>query len=218
MTKDLLKLFEKFKRHDKHKVFHDFVALIALEISFPFQRRTQPERVKMYHTLKDQYDDEEHQLFRLLFQEVINKMEEQIADVLGQLYMELGIANKSLGQCFTPTSIGTVMADIATPSANVIQQQIDEKGYFTMYEPSCGSGMLIISLIKKMRNLGFNPQTQLFVMAQDLDLKSVHMLYIQLSLLGIPAIISHSDTLEDSMTKNQWKTPFFFLSPLNLPK
>ena len=51
-----------------------------------------------------------------------------------------------------------------------------------------------------MKERGINPQTCLKVVAQDLDWKGVYMTYLQLSVLGIKAIVVQGDTLQDPFT------------------
>ena len=43
-------------------------------------------------------------------------------------------------------------------------------------------------------------QTKMLAVATDIDLKCVHMAYIQLSLYGIPAVVIHGNTL----TVEEW--------------
>ena len=118
--------------------------------------------------------------------------------------MQLELANKQRGQCFTPPSIGNLMANC------LFHQAIEQQGYYTLNEPTCGSGALIIAFCKTMREKGYNPQTQLHVIAQDIDLKSVQMCFVQLSLLGIPAEIQHANPLTGEVM-DCYFTPFYYL-------
>jgi hypothetical protein len=65
---------------------------------------------------------------------------------------------------------------------------------------------MIIALAHAMREAGFNQQQTLHVTAVDVDIRAVHMAYIQLSLLHIPAVIVHGNalTLEEW---SHWHTP-----------
>lgn len=67
-------------------------------------------------------------------------------------------------------------------------------------------GATIIALVRTMLKRGYNPQKQLFVICGDLDIKAVQMTYIQLSLLGIPAVVKNQDALTLE-TKSIWYTP-----------
>lgn len=48
------------------------------------------------------------------------------------------------------------------------------------------------------------------VTAQDIDLKCVHMTYLQLSLYGIPAVVIHGNTLTVEEW-SRWYTPVYML-------
>lgn len=87
---------------------------------------------------------------------------------------------------------------------------IKEKGFITVYEPATGGGSTIIGLALALKDKGYNYQKDMMVTAVDLDIKAVHMCYIQLSLLGIPAVVIHGNTLSIE-TFEEWKTPFYIL-------
>ena len=56
-----------------------------------------------------------------------------------------------------------------------------------------------------MRDEGINYQHCLHVTAIDLDSVAVHMAYVQCTLLHIPALILHGDTLRGDVY-SQWRT------------
>ena len=72
-----------------------------------------------------------------------------------------------------------------------------------------------IAFAEVMKEKGYNPQKQLLVIAQDLDIKAVHMAYIQLSLLGLQAKVYHMNTLTLE-TYSEWKTPFWILKKFQI--
>ena len=53
-------------------------------------------------------------------------------------------------------------------------------------------------------------QAQLSVITQDIDLKSVQMCFVQLSLLGIPAEIQHANRLTGEVM-DCYFTPLYYL-------
>ncbi|OOF38286.1 hypothetical protein BKK49_09925, partial [Rodentibacter rarus] len=134
---------------------------------------------------------------------LVEYLEEEPQDILGQIYMNLNIANKQRGQCFTPLCISELMA-----KASIEMEK--QEGVYCINDPSCGSGALLIGTIKSLINRGMNPNNDIFVTANDLDRKSVMMCYIQLSLLGATAIITHGNTLTGEIFE-QWKTPLYYL-------
>lgn len=118
-------------------------------------------------------------------------LEEEIQDVLGEVYMAAGLGNKNTGQFFTPFHLSEAVASLAVP------KDISPQNPITMNEPSCGGGGMIIAVVKVLKDRGINPQTCMDVIAQDLDWKGVYMTYVQLSLLGIKATVVQGNTLAE---------------------
>lgn len=56
---------------------------------------------------------------------------------------------------------------------------------------------MIIAAAKVLKAKGVDYQRKMDVVAQDLDWKGVYMCYLQLSLLGIPAVCVQGDTLAE---------------------
>lgn len=185
-------------KHDNLIAFSDFVEITACAISKPFF-----DRDNQYFAIQSRYSDDEMRMFQNMAFHLIEYLEEEPQDILGQIYMNLNIANKQRGQCFTPLCISELMAKAS------IEIEKKEKIY-RINDPSCGSGALIIGTIKSLINCGMNPNNEVFATASDLDRKSVMMCYIQLSLLGVPAIITHGNTLTGEIFE-QWKTPLYYL-------
>jgi len=66
-------------------------------------------------------------------------------------------------------------------------------------------------------NYDFNYARNCFIVAEDIDLRCVHMCYLQLALAGVPAIIKHQNTLTREKW-SVWKTPAFILQYLRFRK
>jgi type I restriction-modification system DNA methylase subunit len=116
-------------------------------------------------------------------------------DVLGSVYHELELHNKWAGQYFTPFTICEFMAKMTLADSGDLKEKIEARGFVRAAEPSCGSGAMMIALALGMKAEGINYQQDLHVTATDVDLKCVHMCFIQSSLLGIPAVIIHGNSL-----------------------
>ena len=54
---------------------------------------------------------------------------------------------------------------------------------------------MIIAAAQTLKEKGVDYQRKMRVVAQDLDWKGVYMCYLQLSLLGIDAVVAQGDTL-----------------------
>lgn len=134
-------------------------------------------------------------------------METEIQDVLGKTFHDLELHNKYAGQFFTPYPVCRMMAKMTITNH---EQLIEKRGFVTAQEPAVSSGSIVIALAQEMRDAGVNYQEHLHVTAIDVDPKCVHMTYVQFSLLNIPAVIIHGNTL--SMTEQErWYTPAHIL-------
>lgn len=116
--------------------------------------------------------------------------------------MSQELGNSKVGQFFTPFHISQMTADMAI-------EQIEQDGKCILYEPSCGSGGMIIAAAKKIKQEGYDYQRQMEVVAQDIDWRSVYMTYVQLSLLGINAVVCQGDSLSNEVIseENRLYTP-----------
>ncbi|MPN25290.1 hypothetical protein SDC9_172697 [bioreactor metagenome] len=94
--------------------------------------------------------------------------------------------------------------------SGTIEENIQKHGYISVSEPTCGSGGMVIAMAEELKQLGYNPTSKMWVVAQDIDRKCCCMAYIQLTLLAIPAAIIWGDTLRVEC-REQWITTGYFL-------
>ena len=186
-------------------VFRDFLSLSTYSLVQPFYRS--PDIEKIYNLIIKDYTKEQAVEFSKLLAFLIEALEKQHQDFLGQIFMELGFGNAKKGQFFTPYSVCKLMAEI---NFSDFEYKLSQKDFITLSEPCCGSGGIIIALAETMKNKGYNYQHQLFVEAIDIDEICFKMTYIQLSLLGIPAKVIRGDTLTMRYFEVLY-TPFYFL-------
>ena len=134
-------------------------------------------------------------------------METEMSDFLGEIYMESGCGNKNTGQFFTPFHLSYACARLSLCGK-------DHSKPIAINEPSCGGGGMIIAAAKTLKDCGVNYQCSMKVVAQDLDWKAVYMCYVQLSLLGINAIVIQGNTLTE--TWNSRPKECIFRTPKNM--
>lgn len=194
-------------RYTSREIFYRFVEMGAIAISNAVDKRNYDKREKRYLQLASEFNDKELNQIVKMFAELTLALEEEPGDVLGSIYCEMEMSNKHIGQVFTPIHISRLLGDI---SLSEIKEIIDNKGYITVLEPACGGGSTLIGLALAMRDAGYNYQKHLCVQAIDIDIKAVHMCYLQLSLLGIPAEIIHGDSLAVKYY-DYWFTPLYIL-------
>ena len=189
VVKGLKKLAQKYSMHN---IFFDFIKVFALSIqnSFVVHDDVWEQRETEYLAIIKKYSEEERtEISRLLGLLVSAYEQKPFADTLGEIYMSCSLGNKHMDQYFTPYYVARMMAEIQ------LKNDITEP--FSLYEPTCGSGVMIIAAAETLHHRNINYQKYLKVTAQDLDWTCVYMTYIQLSLLGIKAHVMQGDTLSE---------------------
>lgn len=189
------------------EVFRDFCELSAIALRNSVDIRGREEREERYLQVVSGYSAEEANRFAELLAALTVALEQELSDVLGHLYMSLDLGNEDAGQFFTPYDVGLAVAQLTSTG---LSAQLADREYITVAEPACGSGGMIVAFAQTMREEGFNYQNQLHVTAQDIDPTAVHMTYIVLSLLHIPAVVVHGNTLLME-ARDRWHTPAHIL-------
>lgn len=192
--KDIIKILNSISgRYSMYEVFSDWIRCGALAISnscqFFHDRIWQDREQEYINTMKKYQPEEQNRLIEMMCL-LTETLENEMEDVLGQIYMDAGMGSRSAGQFFTPWHLSLLCAEMSLPD-------LDENGYYRIYEPSCGGGGMIIAAACAIRNRGQDYQRCMRVVAQDLDWKGVYMCYLQLSLLGIRAVVVQGDTLRE---------------------
>ncbi len=101
-------------------------------------------------------------------------------DRLGNAFQKLGMSGKD-GIDFTPPDLTRLMARIAVGAQFVLPPE----GYFTVTDPTCGSGITLLAAAEQIADAGYNPCQHLVMQAADLNRTCAHMAYVNLSLYGI---------------------------------
>lgn len=203
--KEFMKLVqENARRHRKHEVFRDFCELAALAISNSVDLIQREKREARYMEIIGTYEKDEAYRFKQMLAQLVDSLSLGFHDSLGTIFMSLELGDHWKGQYFTPFSVAYMMAKITTSHLDAI---IERNGFFTANEPAAGAGAMVIGLANAIEEKGLNYQQVMHVTAQDIDETAVHMAYIQLSLLHIPAIVLHGNSLWPEKTWGHWVTP-----------
>lgn len=202
--KALAKLIgEASHRHRKWKVFSDFVEMAAISIANACL--SDREREQRYMQIIKAYNPDEMTLFPKMLGHVTMALECEYGDVLGETYMMLELGNDDRGQFFTPYDVCLLMAQ-----THDIAIQAERDDIVTVSDPAVGAGALLIAFAQEAKRQGLNFQKQVHATGTDVDISAVHMAYIQLSLIGLPAVLIHGNslTLEEH---SRWYTPMHMM-------
>jgi len=195
------------------EVFCDWLEMAAISISNQCDFTHRETRENRYLEIINSYEKKQQQLFPEMFALLVAGLDEKVhttgpEDILGSIYHTMEFHNIFKAQYFTPQHIADMMAKI---SFGEDDPTIKENGYISVCEPTCGSGVMITSFCKVMKDAGYNYCNQLVVTAIDIDIKCVHMAYLQLSLYGIPAVVIHGNSLTLE-SWSRWYTPVYMLN------
>src|SRR6267142_2023208 len=199
-TRDYLTTLEHALRQLSY--IQHFVELSAIAFSNVADPINKAAREEQYLAIVKQYTPEAFQKFPELLGMLTLCLEQESTDVLGVLYHRLELHNEQSGQFFTPYPVCQAMAKMLVHDA---RQLVEEQEFIRAHEPCVGSGAMVIALAHALREEGINYQQKLHVTAIDIDLLAVHMAYVHCTLLHIPAIIVHGDTLR-AKTYSVWRT------------
>ncbi|WP_321810282.1 MULTISPECIES: N-6 DNA methylase [unclassified Burkholderia] len=222
---ELVKLLKQFGyAHQINTVFADFVEISAITLSNSVDKPQFEPRERRYLEIVGKYKPEELQLFARMFAELTLSFEHRLGvdedlppgalpcpgnltDVLGETYMMLDIGNDRAGQFFTPYSVSRLMAGITIGGRS---DAIEQDGFMRMQEPACGAGGMVIATADALLSVGQNYQQTLHATCIDIDARCVHMTYLQLSMMHVPAIIVHGNALTMEVW-GMWYTPAHIL-------
>lgn len=194
----------------KREVFRDLIAYCALRISVT----TDPvhsDRAQYLNNLIERYTTAEREAFEQTLRCFVHTVWQNIErctyeDLLSIPFFECSAGNRDLKQDFTPPDITKLLAYLTYGDP----PELPQEGYYTLNDPACGSGILLLASVDCLARRGINPSEQLVIQASDLDITCVQMTYIQLSLYGVPAVVIQGDTLT-LKEYDRWYTPAYLL-------
>ncbi len=194
----------------KSKLISDVFACGALAVSNLVDLTQYDKREEKYKHIMNGYMPKERELIAELFSKIFALLSSvtyddgAFSDYLGELFMKCNQGNKGAGQFFTPYHISSLMAKISIMKADVIQNDI-----ISISDPCSGGGGMLIAALDVLKNdYNVNYAAHYFMQASDIDIRCVHMTYLQLALAGVPAIVCHQNTLTNELW-SVWKTPAF---------
>ena len=204
---------------DHYTVIRDFFELSAISIRNNFDHGNEYANLeKRYTEIAQGYKKEYLEGFATALGMLGKKIQDAVngnapfADWAGELYMDSGTSNGKVGQFFTPYHLSKLMAE-CTFDKDKLKAEIaaDQDHVITIYEPTCGAGGLIVAAIDALNEAGVNYSWNAFVDCGDIDPRCVHMTYVTLSLLGVPAVVRLGDALMMEY-RQTWFTPAYLMA------
>jgi len=217
-TKMFLGTMEGFRyQYSMHEVFRDWTELAAAEVhQLPYHakvcaRDADFERVEAeYLAVAKKYGKDDFERFGDLLGITRMALATEHQDFLGQCYMRLEISNERAGQFFTPYDVSLLIARMQLDDAE--QMIVDNGGWFTLLEPACGSGGMVIAAAQVLQEKNIHAETAMYFEATDIDRLCANMTYIQCGLLGLMGVVWHGNTLSMEMRGHRF-TPAARLYP-----
>jgi len=217
--KDIADILGLVHDRDHYTVIRDFFELSAISIRNNFDHGNEYANLeKRYMEIAQGYKKEYLEGFATALGLLGKKIQDAVngnapfADWAGELYMDSGTSNGKAGQFFTPYSVSQCMARINFPKDDVMAKLGDDPNrVLTIYEPTCGAGGLIVASIDALNEAGVNYSWNAFVDCGDIDQRCVHMTYVTLSLLGVPAVVRLGDALMMEY-RQTWFTPAYLMA------
>ena len=216
--REIPRMLQTIRDRDYYSVVRDFFELSAISVRNTVDLTSHEEYEKRYANTSKQYSKEQLEIFAAclgLFMGEINEAihgNAEFRDFAGEIYMDSGTSNGKAGQFFTPYHVSHVMAACSLNKDEVDAKFAEDPDHvLTLYEPTCGAGGLIVASIDVLNRMGVNYAHNVFVDCGDIDPRCVHMTYLTLSLLGVPAVVRLGDALMMEY-REAWFTPAYLFN------
>lgn len=185
------------QKYGMDEVFKDVVicCAYALANNADFNEKRENEYLRIINKYLDNEKEEFPKILASLFNEY-NTTSEPI-DILGDVYIDLGLFKKEVSQFFTPLPVCNLMAKITIDQEDKTQE-LNNKGYISVLDPTCGSGRLLYASYNELLNRKVD-NNKIILVGDDIDLTCCCITYIQLSLLGANAIVHHQNSLTNDI-------------------
>lgn len=207
-------------RHSRWEVWADWITMSACSISNAVDQTHREAREKIFLNAREKYAEEEMRVMAEMLGMAVAALDENPdQDLLGEIFMTLGLGNEHNGQFFTPYNVCRAMSELTIGD---VAAQVEAQGWVSAADPACGAGALLVAFANECLRQKVNYQQSVLYVAQDIDYIVGLMCYIQLSLLGCAGYVVIGDTLVHPSTAydrrgliprdegNVWYTPMYF--------
>ena len=188
------------------EVFADMVRMFAICLESPLVVGERHKALEdEYFQIKGRYTEDEFVHFPIALAMVQMALEKRREDFLGHALEHLGASNTRNGQFLTPVCVSRFMAQVGCQGIEYTPGTV-----IRLSDPSCGSSVLLIEGAEKLLADGVR-QSDLVLVAGDIDGRACDISYIQLSLLGYAACVQHMDALAQRRISPDRYTPGWYL-------
>lgn len=209
--KEIVRLIQEVARsRGVDRVWSDWVEISAIALARNDLAQFEA-REKRYLEVVAQYERPELERLVQAFSHLVMAYEQRVqggdfGDLLGSTFMMMNMGNAGSGQFFTPYEVSRLMSGLILGSGQELAGKVQARQFIRVMEPACGAGGMLIATAHAIHDAGFNYQQCMHATAIDIDRRCVHMTFIQLALLHVPALIIHGNGLTGE-TREQWYTP-----------
>lgn len=216
---EIAKILDRIQGFDTYTVISDFFAVSAIavrnNVDYGKERESYEQR---YLSIVKKYRKEDLEIFAQALGVFMGWIQKAMGgdipfrDFAGEIYMDSGTSSGKAGQFFTPYHVSHLMAEVNFDKEKIKAEiDADPDRLITIAEPTCGAGGLIVAAIDVLKNAGVNYAWNVFVDCGDIDSRCVHMTYLTLSLLGVPAVVRKGDALSLDYSET-WYTPAYIFA------
>jgi hypothetical protein len=192
-----------------YEKFYEFCKVSAYSLASVFYPQFAKEQLASIKLIEDK---EKLTAYQECFDILVEALESEHQDFLGNFFEINGLGNDRRGQFFTPYPISLLCAKMQISGHNEI---IEKRGFIKVCEPACGAGGMIIAVREVLLDNGYNPSMNMYAELMDIDELCFYMAYIQISLYGIAAKVIHGDTLRMKIFQELF-TPVYFINKFSL--
>lgn len=202
-VEEMITLISGFRKYSNREVFTDFIKIAAIihqksAMTILGASPDELEKEQMeYNKIIKKYSKAELDKLIKMFALFIEQLEESIKnkrcdDILGYIFTQLNLNNKSKGQFFTPEHLAEFMSYCVQENAKLP---------LSVADPCCGSGVLLLQFatakLKEDINVGYN----VVFYGTDIDELCAMMTFVQLGYYGFSAIVDYGNALTGEVYK-----------------
>lgn len=209
-TKDIISELQNIANSgfNVKEVFRSFMEVSAISIYNSLAK--DPKLEEQYMDNVKKYGKENMHHFAKCFAILVELLEKDYQDYLGQISGELSTLDGTKGQCFTPLYMAEFIAKTTLSNNSTEKILKNPNRYLKVLEPSAGTGVFLVAIARTMMESKSNFQEKLWVVAWELDQSIFYGLYMQASIMGFSASIIHGNTLLEEKYK-EWVTPIGYV-------